>query len=83
MSYYMSLHLVFIYYAVESQLASLSDPVWVIYISGGDLNSGLCKERLTSLISAQEKGLKVRLRELFWQVFKKEPDLTTVGQGPR
>ena len=30
-SYYMSLHLVFIYYAVESQLASLSDPVWATY----------------------------------------------------
>ena len=31
MSYYLLLHLVFIYYAVESRLASLSDPVWVTY----------------------------------------------------
>ena len=33
-SYYMSLHLVFIYDAVELQLASLSDPVWVTYFRG-------------------------------------------------
>ena len=34
LSYYLSLHLVFIYYTVESRLGSLSDPVWIIYFRG-------------------------------------------------
>ena len=31
----------------------------------------------------QRKGLKVCLRDLSWQVRKKEPDLSVVGQGPK
>ena len=34
LSYYLSLHLVFIYYTVESRLVSLSNPVWVTYFRG-------------------------------------------------
>ena len=83
MSYYLSLHLVFIYYAVESQLASLSDPVWVTYFRGRP--ELWFMQSTTDVVNFRKtkEGLKVRLRELFWQVSKKEPDLISVGRGPR